>query len=98
VDQEDALALATELDDVVDYTEEAADFLALYNVEAPMEQAIKLTAVLRGAGREIAASLSALGQLSELRPHLVEIPDSRTRVTGSSAMDWEPCSRAASTR
>jgi uncharacterized protein len=73
VDQEDALALATELDDVVDYAEEAADFLALYNVEAPMEQAIALTAVLRAAGHEIAASLSALPRLSELRPHLVEI-------------------------
>ena len=34
------LALASGLDDVVDYAEEAADFLGLYRVEAPMDQAI----------------------------------------------------------
>src|SRR3954471_17398569 len=33
VDRQDIYALASALDDVVDYTEEAADFLALYRVE-----------------------------------------------------------------
>src|SRR5256714_7670716 len=39
IDREDIYALASALDDVVDYTEEAADYLGLYKIEAPMEQA-----------------------------------------------------------
>src|SRR5207344_1871625 len=43
VERHDVYALASALDDVVDYTEEAADFLGLYHVEAPMEQAQQLS-------------------------------------------------------
>ena len=43
LDREDIHALAAALDDVVDYTEEAADVLGLYKIEAPMEQAVELT-------------------------------------------------------
>ena len=39
IDREDILALASGLDDVVDFTEEAADYFGLYKIEAPMEQA-----------------------------------------------------------
>lgn len=40
LDRSDVLALASGLDDVVDYVEEVGDFLVLYRVEAPMEQAV----------------------------------------------------------
>jgi uncharacterized protein len=69
----DLLALASRLDDVVDYAEEVGDFLFLYKVEAPMEQAIALAAVLEKAGAEVATALDQLRDLPELRPHLVEI-------------------------
>src|SRR5919201_4374305 len=46
IDREDIYGLATQLDDIVDYIEEAADFLGLYKIEAPMEQAQALTKVL----------------------------------------------------
>ena len=39
IDREDIYGLATKLDDIVDYIEETADFLGLYRIEAPMEQA-----------------------------------------------------------
>ena len=39
IDGEDLYALATQVDDIVDFTEETADFLGLYKIEAPMEQA-----------------------------------------------------------
>ena len=39
IDREDIYGLATQIDDIVDYIEEAADFLGLYQIEAPMEQA-----------------------------------------------------------
>ena len=47
IDREDILALASALDDIVDYTEEVADYLGLYKIEAPMDQAIKLAHVLK---------------------------------------------------
>src|SRR6201991_1644109 len=46
LDPNDIHALAGALDDIVDFTEEAADQLALYSVEAPMEQAQQNTDVL----------------------------------------------------
>ena len=67
------LALASGLDDVIDYAEEASDFLGLYRVDAPMDQAIALTDTLAAAGREVAAALGTLGDLREANPHLVEI-------------------------
>jgi predicted phosphate transport protein (TIGR00153 family) len=69
----DVLALASGIDDVVDYAEEVADFLGLYRVEAPMEQAVQLAEVLRRAGSETAAALRELARPEELRPRLVEI-------------------------
>ena len=46
LDREDIYGLATKLDDIVDYTEEVADFLILYKIEAPMEQAELMADVL----------------------------------------------------
>jgi uncharacterized protein Yka (UPF0111/DUF47 family) len=72
-ERSDVLALASGLDDVVDYAEEAADFLGLYRVDAPMDQAIGLTDTLALAGREVAAVLRSLSDLPGAVPHLVEI-------------------------
>ena len=72
-ERSDVLALASGLDDVVDYAEEASDFLGLYRVDAPMDQAIALTDTLAAAGREVAAALGCLGDLQQASPHLVEI-------------------------
>ena len=72
-ERSDVLALASGLDDVVDYAEEASDFLGLYRVDAPMDQAIALTDTLAASGREVAAAIASLGDLREATPHLVEI-------------------------
>src|SRR4051812_24488679 len=42
IDREDIYALASALDDIVDYIEEVSDFLSLYRIEAPMLQAEQL--------------------------------------------------------
>ncbi len=73
IDREDIHALAAALDDVVDYAEETSDVLGLYKIEAPMEQAVELTAVLRDAGRELDAALRKLGSPKEMGPHLLEV-------------------------
>jgi predicted phosphate transport protein (TIGR00153 family) len=72
-ERSDVLALASGLDDVVDYAEEAADFLGLYRVDAPMDQAIALTDTLAAAGREVAAALGSLDDLGAATHHMVEI-------------------------
>ncbi len=69
----DGYALATALDDIVDYTEHAAAQMVLYGVEAPMEQAVEFAEVLVGAGEQIARALRCLRTGTELGPHLVEI-------------------------
>jgi predicted phosphate transport protein (TIGR00153 family) len=73
IDREDIYALASALDDVVDYTEEAADFMGLYNIEAPMEQAQQLTTVLEEACRNISQALSRLRGFRELNHYFVEV-------------------------
>ena len=72
-DSADVHQLVSALDDIVDYTEQCADQLGLYSVEAPMEQAQALADVLVGAGDEVAAALGTLRGRSELIPHLVRI-------------------------
>ena len=73
IDREDILALASALDDTVDYTEEVADYLGLYRIEAPMEQAIQLAGVLHAAAGEIAEAIPQLRGFRDISRHTVEI-------------------------
>jgi uncharacterized protein Yka (UPF0111/DUF47 family) len=73
VDPSDGHQLATTLDDIVDFAEQAADELSLYGVEAPMEQAALIAEVLVGAGDQVAQALRCLRSGSDMAPHLVEI-------------------------
>jgi uncharacterized protein len=69
----DVHALASALDDVVDYTEQTADTLGLYGIEAPMQQAEELAGVLVESSREVTRALVALRSGEDLAPHLYEI-------------------------
>ena len=69
----DGYALATALDDVVDYAEQTADTLGVYHVEAPMEQADRMCDVLVGAGEQVAQALRGLRTGNDVGPALVEI-------------------------
>jgi predicted phosphate transport protein (TIGR00153 family) len=73
IDREDIYGLATQMDDIVDYTEEAADFLGLYKIEAPMAQAQALTKVLVGACEQLAAALARLREMKGLESYWIEI-------------------------
>jgi predicted phosphate transport protein (TIGR00153 family) len=73
IDREDILALASALDDIVDFTEEVADYLGLYKIEAPMEQAQQLSRVLHQAARQIAEALPRLRSFKDLSHYTVEI-------------------------
>ncbi len=73
IDREDIYALATQMDDIVDYTEEAADLLGLYQIEAPMAQAQALTKVLVAACEQLAEGLEHLRELKGLDRYWIEI-------------------------
>jgi predicted phosphate transport protein (TIGR00153 family) len=72
-DREDIYGLATQIDDVVDYIEEAADFLGLYQIEAPMQQSQALAEVLVSSCSELATALAGLRGFKDLEGHLIEI-------------------------
>ena len=73
IDREDILALASALDDIVDYIEEVADFLGLYKIEAPMEHAQKMTKVLVLATRQIAEAIPRLRGFKDISHYTVEV-------------------------
>jgi uncharacterized protein len=72
-DREDIYGLATQLDDVVDYVEEAADFLGLYKIEAPMQQAHELAEVLVRCCEQLAGALADLRGFKNLDHYWIEI-------------------------
>jgi predicted phosphate transport protein (TIGR00153 family) len=73
IDREDIHELSSALDDVVDYTEEVADYLGLYKIEAPMAQAQDLARVLHAAARQIAGAMPRLRGFKDISHYTVEI-------------------------
>jgi uncharacterized protein len=73
IDREDIYGLATQMDDIVDFIEEGADFLGLYKIEAPMEQAQALTKVLVASCHQLAEGLEHLPEFKDLDRYWIEI-------------------------
>jgi predicted phosphate transport protein (TIGR00153 family) len=73
IDREDILALASAFDDVVDYTEEVADYLGLYKIEAPMAQAQQLSRVLRDACRQLVQAMPRLRGFNDMSHYIIEV-------------------------
>ncbi len=73
IEREDILELASNLDDVVDLIEEAADLVLLYKVEAPMDEASGLCDILIAATKAIADAMPRLRTFGDVRPYTVEV-------------------------
>jgi uncharacterized protein len=73
IDREDIYALASGLDDIVDFTEEVADYLGLYRIEAPFEQAQRLAEVLHQSARQISEVMPRLRGFRDISHYTVEI-------------------------
>jgi predicted phosphate transport protein (TIGR00153 family) len=73
IDREDILELASALDDIVDFTEEVADLLVLYKIEAPMEQAQRLAHILMEAGRKVNEAMPRLRGFRDVSHYTAEI-------------------------
>jgi uncharacterized protein Yka (UPF0111/DUF47 family) len=73
LDSAELYALATQLDDIIDDIEEAADFMGLFAIEAPMEQAHVLSNVLAQSCEQVAGLLNDLRGFKDLERYWVEI-------------------------
>jgi predicted phosphate transport protein (TIGR00153 family) len=73
IDREDILELASRIDDVVDYTEEVADYLGLYKIEAPMEQAQRLAHILFQSCRQIVEAIPRMRDFKDISHYTVEV-------------------------
>jgi uncharacterized protein Yka (UPF0111/DUF47 family) len=73
VDANDGHALATALDDIVDFTEQTADWMVLYAIEAPMEPGTQIAEVLVSAVEQLVAALARLREGADMAPHLAEV-------------------------
>jgi predicted phosphate transport protein (TIGR00153 family) len=73
IDREDILALASAFDDIVDYTEEVADYLGLYKIEAPMEQSLTLARILLDACRQLSEAMPRLRGFKDISHFTVEV-------------------------
>jgi uncharacterized protein len=73
IDREDILELASAMDDIVDFTEEVADYMGLYKIEAPMEQAQHLAQILLAATRQISEAMPRLRSFKDISQSTVEI-------------------------
>jgi predicted phosphate transport protein (TIGR00153 family) len=73
IDREDIYALASSLDDIVDFVEEVADFMALYRIEAPMEQAQHMTRILHESARQISQAIPRLRSFKDIHHYTIEV-------------------------
>jgi predicted phosphate transport protein (TIGR00153 family) len=73
IDREDILELASAIDDIVDITEEVADYLGLYKIEAPMEQAQRLAHVLFQSTRQIVEAIPRMRDFKDISHYTVEV-------------------------
>jgi predicted phosphate transport protein (TIGR00153 family) len=73
IDGGDIYALATQLDDIVDYIEETADFMGLYRIEAPMDQSLAMADVLVKSCEQLAEALEHLRGFKDLERYWIEI-------------------------
>jgi predicted phosphate transport protein (TIGR00153 family) len=73
IDREDIYELASALDDIVDFTEEVADYMGLYKIEAPMDQGQQLAHILLQASRQIAEAMPRMRTFRDISHYTVEI-------------------------
>ena len=73
IDREDIYALASGLDDIVDWIEEVSDFFGLYRIEAPMTQAQQQARILNQACQHVAKAIPRLRGFQDIHHFTVEI-------------------------
>jgi uncharacterized protein len=72
-DREDIFLLATEIDDVVDFLEEASDLLGLYGVAMPTRHAVEQCGIIVRACEQLAIACDNLKGMRGVQEALVEV-------------------------
>jgi predicted phosphate transport protein (TIGR00153 family) len=72
-DREDIYQLASNLDDVLDHVEAAAEYLQLHKIEEPLPQMVSLAETLGSAARLTATAMPGLRRMRGLDSYWVEI-------------------------
>jgi uncharacterized protein len=72
-DRDDIYLLATEMDDVVDYLEEASDLLGLYGVEMPTRHAVEQCGLIVRACEQLAVACDNLKGMRGVQEALVQL-------------------------
>jgi predicted phosphate transport protein (TIGR00153 family) len=72
-DRDDIFLLATEIDDVVDYLEEASDLLGLYALEKPSPHAVDQCGVIVRACEQLAIACENLKGMRGVQDAIVEL-------------------------
>lgn len=72
-DRRDIHGLAEAIDDVVDEIEEVSEEMAVYDIQAPMDQAQELAAVVRDSGRAVRRALDRLPEGGDLSSEAREV-------------------------
>ena len=92
IDREDIYSLATAIDNVVDYLDDASELIDLYHIEHPMEQAIEQCADPRRADRAAGERSRDLRGMRGGSRHLVALKKLEDEGDRSSAMRSHRCS------
>jgi uncharacterized protein Yka (UPF0111/DUF47 family) len=72
-DRDDIYLLATEIDDIVDYLEEASDLLGLYGVEMPTRHAVEQCGIIVRACEQLALACDNLKGMRGVQEALVQV-------------------------
>ena len=72
-DREDIYLLATEIDDIVDYLEEASDLLGLYGVEMPTRHAVEQCGIIVKAVGQLTIACDNLKGMRGVQDALVQL-------------------------
>ena len=72
-DREDIHRLASNLDDVLDHVEAAAEYLQLHKIESPLPQMLALAEILQKAASTTATAMPSLRRMKGLDDYWVEI-------------------------
>ena len=73
LDREDIYSLASAIDTVVDYSDDASELIDVYHIESPMEQAIEQCRILVGSTEHLANALRGLRGLKGVQQQLVAL-------------------------
>jgi predicted phosphate transport protein (TIGR00153 family) len=73
LDRDDIYGLASAIDDVVDYLDDASELIDIYHVESAMPQALEQCRVLVGAAEHLRNALRELRTLRGVSKHLIAL-------------------------